>query len=57
MRKIIALDEKQFRRLQKVKEMYAEDFDRDKVPWGEFLESLATGYFIGRAVILSLIHI
>ena len=52
MRKIIALDEKQFHRLQKVKELYTEDFDRDKVTWGEFLESLAVGYFVGRAVLI-----
>ena len=52
MRKIIAVDEKRYHRLKKVKELYEEDFDRENVTWGEFIESLATGYFIGRAVLI-----
>lgn len=48
----IALSEKDYARIEATKRLFEQDFSR-KVTWNEFILALATGYVMGRAILLN----
>lgn len=52
MYRTIAIRPEVFEKMLSVKSLYEQDFSR-KVSWSEFLISLATGYCLGRAVVMN----